>query len=102
MSHVSGEFLSNLFPVDKSDGGKRPMINVKNLNLFIPYQNFKMRGLHLMKDLFQEGDLMYKVDLRDAYFTIAINRKHRKYLWFKWEGTLYEFLCLCFRQAQHL
>ena len=54
--HVSGEFLSNLFLVYKSDGGKRPVINLKNLNSFIPYQHFKMEGLHLMKDLLQEGD----------------------------------------------
>ena len=54
--HVSGEFLSNLFLVDKSDGGKMPVINLKNLNSFLPYQHFKMEGLHLPKDLLQEGD----------------------------------------------
>ena len=96
MSHVSGEFLSNLSLVDKSDGGKRPVINLKNLNSFIPYQHFKMEGLHLMKDLLQEGDYMCKIDLRDTYFTIPINQKYRKYLRFIWERTLYEFLCLCF------
>ena len=30
LSHVSGELLSNLFLVDKSEGGKRPVINLKN------------------------------------------------------------------------
>ena len=69
-SHVSGKFLSNLFLVEKSDGGKRPMINLKNLNSFIPYQHFKMEGLHLMKDLLQDWDYMCNIDLRDAYFTI--------------------------------
>ena len=96
MSHVLGEFLSNLSLVDKSDGGKRPVINLKNLNSFIPYQHFKMEGLHLMKDLLQEGDYMCKIDLHDTYFTIPINQKYRKYLRLIWERTLYEFLCLCF------
>ena len=54
--HVSGEFLSNLFLADKSDGGKMPVINLKNLNLFLPYKHFKMEGLDLPKDLLQEGD----------------------------------------------
>ena len=43
---------------------------------------------------------MCKLDLRDAYFTIRINQKYRKYLRFKWEGTLYQFLCLCFGLGQ--
>ena len=72
------------------------MINLKNLNSFIPYQHFKMEGLHLMKGLLQERDYICKIDLRDAYFTIPINEKYRKYLRFKWEATLYEFRCLCF------
>ena len=36
VSHGSGEFFSNLFLADKSDGGKRPVINLKNLNSIIP------------------------------------------------------------------
>ena len=51
-----------------------------------------MEVLNLTKDLFQEGDYMCNIDLRDAYFTITINQKYRKYLRFKWEGTLYKFL----------
>ena len=88
--------FSNLVLVDKSDREKRPLINLKNLNIILPYQHFKMEDLHLMKDLLQEGDYMCKIDRRDAYFIIPINRKYRKYLRLKWEGTLCEFLCLCF------
>ena len=37
VSHDLGEFLSNLFLVDKSEREKRPVINLKNLSSFIPY-----------------------------------------------------------------
>ena len=47
-----GKFLSNLFLVNK-DGGYQPVINLKFLNSFIPYQRFKMEGMHLIKDLLQ-------------------------------------------------
>ena len=37
VSHDLGEFLSNLFLVDKSEREKRPVINLKNLSSFVPY-----------------------------------------------------------------
>ena len=45
-THQTGEFISNLFLVGKKDGGHRPVINLKHLNQFVPYQHFKMEGLH--------------------------------------------------------
>ena len=57
VSHLSGEFLSNIFLANKSDEGKSPVINLKNVNSFIPYQHFKMEWLHLLKDLLQKAGL---------------------------------------------
>ena len=37
-----GDFLSNLFLVNKKDGGHRPEINLKFLNSFMLYRHFKM------------------------------------------------------------
>ena len=90
------ELLSNLFLVNKKDRGQRPVINLKFLNSFIPYQHFKMEGMHLIKDLLQEHDFLIKIDLKDAYFGIPLNKSPRKYIRFHWEGNLYEFFCLCF------
>ena len=72
------------------------MINLKDLNTFIPYKNFKMEGLHLLKGILEQGDYQYKLDLKDAYFCVSLNKQSRKYVRFEWEDSVYEFLCLCF------
>ena len=95
-NHLEGEFISNLFLVEKKDGGNRTVINLKLLNQFIPYQHLKMEGLHCLRNSLKKGDYMYKVDLKDAYFSVPSNRASRKFVWFLWSGILYEFLCLCF------
>ena len=89
VTNTRGQFLSNIFLVIKKYGGNRPVINLKNLNSFIPYQHFKMEGLHLLKEMLKEGDFMCKLDLKDAYFC-SPSRKLEEIC------NLYEFLCLCF------
>ena len=69
-----GEFLSNLFMVNKKAGGHRPVINLKFLNSFVPYHHFKMKEMHLIKDLCQKHDFLIKMDLKDAYFGIPLDR----------------------------
>ena len=96
VSPCKNQYLSNLFLVSKRDGGNRPVINLKHLNNFIPYQHFKMEGLNLLQNILQKGDYMYKLDLKDAYFCVSLKKESRKYVRFRWEGTLYKFLCLCF------
>ena len=75
----------------------RPVINLKNLNKFVPYQHFKIEGLYCLKRLLQNGDYMCKIDLKDAYFSVLLSKDSRKLVRFQWEGSLYEFLCLCFK-----
>ncbi len=82
--------------VGKKDGGNRPVINLKQLNAFVPYQSFKMEGLHLLKEMLQEKDYMCKIDLKDAYFCLLLHPMHTKFVRFQWEGQIYEFLFLCF------
>ena len=93
---TQGQFLSNLFLVEKKDGGNRPVINLKNLNKFIPYEHFKMEGLHCLKFLLEQDDLSCKMDLKEAYFSVPLNKTTQKFVRFQWSYDLYEFLCLCF------
>ena len=69
---VLGQFLSSLFLVPKRDGNSRPLINLKELNVFLKYDHFKMEGIHLVRDLLQPQDWLGKIDLKDAYFVIPV------------------------------
>uniref|UniRef100_A0A1X7TWZ5 Reverse transcriptase domain-containing protein n=1 Tax=Amphimedon queenslandica TaxID=400682 RepID=A0A1X7TWZ5_AMPQE len=68
-------FFSSLFLVPKKGGGQRPVINLK------------------------KGDWLVKIDLKDAYFSILISKKHRKYLCFEFRDRFYQFNCLPFGLA---
>ena len=57
---VQEEFLSNLFLVGKKDRGNCPVINLKKLNTFIPYEHFKMKVLQFLKFLLEQNDFQCK------------------------------------------
>ena len=94
VTQCKNHYISNLFLTSKKDVGNRPVINLKHLNNFIPYQHFKMEGLNLLQSMLQEKDFMCKLDLKDAYFCVPLKKESRKYVRFQWEVTLYEFLSL--------
>lgn len=50
----------------------RKVINLKELGKSIPYANFKMERLFLLKEIRLPGDLMYKIYLTDAYFAVPL------------------------------
>ena len=39
---------------------------------------------------------MCQLDLTDPDFSVPLKKESSKYVSFQWEGTLYEFPCLCF------
>ena len=72
-NYLEVEFISNFFLVEKKDEDNRPVINLKHLNHFIPYQRFKMEGLHCLRNVLKKGDYMCKLDLKHAYFSAPLN-----------------------------
>ena len=48
-------FVSQIFLVEKKDGGQRPVVNLKCLNRYVKTEH-KMEGLHLLPDLLQVLD----------------------------------------------
>ena len=82
--------------IPKKDGSFRPVINLRPLNLFMTTLHFKMDNLGMLRDLLRQGDYMASIDLKDAYLSVAVWKKHWKYLRLAWEGKLYKFQCLPF------
>ena len=54
---------------------------------------FKIKSLGMMRDLLRQGDWMVSVDLKDGYQSVTIWEDDRKYLRFKWQGSIYIY-CL--------
>ena len=59
-NHLEGEFINNLFFIEKKDDGNRPVINLKHLNQFIPDQYLKMEDLHCLRNILEKVDCMCK------------------------------------------
>ena len=55
---AKSQFVSNLFLVKKKDGGNRSVINLKNLNQYIPHYHFKMKSLQSLRDTLKQGNFM--------------------------------------------
>ena len=62
----------------RKDGGKRSAVDLKNLNEFVPYQNFKMESLHCLNFFLQKDDYMCKIDLKYAYFSVPLHKDSQK------------------------
>ena len=53
-SNTKNQFLSSIFIVPKKESGYRPVINLKKLNKYIPYIDFKVKGLFLLEEHFSK------------------------------------------------
>ena len=94
--YTEGQFISTIFLVDKKSGGKRPVINLKDLNQFVEKEHFKISGLHNFLQQIEKDDYMFTLDLSDAYFSIPLAEDQRKFFRFIWKNQIYEFLVMPF------
>ena len=93
-SHLEGEYISSIFVRKKKDNTYRMILNLKDLNQNIEKKHFKMDTFLSAVNLVKQNCYMASVDLRDAYYTIPISTKYRKYLRFERQGKLYQYTCL--------
>ncbi len=92
-------FFSCYFLVPKRDGGLRPILDLRRLNLSLYKGKFKMLTLKTIMSQIQGGDWFVTIDLKDAYFHIQVVRQHRKFLRFAFGGKAYQYKILPFGLA---
>ena len=89
-------FVTHIFTREKKDGSLRTILNLKQLNLFVEYNHFKMETLENALALVTKDCWMASIDLRNAYLTVAMHQDDKKYLQFRFEGKLFQYTCLPF------
>ena len=94
VQHEEGDFISNIFSVEKPDGDIRVILDLTELNEFVKDRHFKMETIEIVRTMIRKGCYMSSIDWKDAYFSVSIHKDHRKYLRFVWNGRLYQFTCL--------
>ena len=93
--HSPGHY-SHMFMRRKQSGAWRPILNLKRLNKSIVTKKFRMDTIQIVMDSLKVGEYVTSIDLKDAYFHVAIHPDDRKYLRFVVEGTPYQFQVLPF------
>ena len=90
------QFVDHIFLRPKKNGTFRPVFNLKPLNRFIRYEHFKMEGMQMLSSMLQNGDWMCTLDLKYAYFCVAVGQNHQKYLRFLWNNQMYQYKSIPF------
>ena len=82
---------SQYFLVPKNDGGLRPNLDLRILNLYPRKEQFKMLTLAQVLLSLEVRELLVSLDLQASYFHLPCLRSHWKYLHFVVCSTHYQF-----------
>ncbi|CAG8776292.1 4627_t:CDS:2, partial [Gigaspora margarita] len=96
ISEQSPCFTSNILVIDKKDGKKRVVLNLRLINTFIKHTHFKMESINIVKNLIRRNDYMASIDIKDAFFHIPLHPSARKFFAFDFLGCRFCFKCLPF------
>lgn len=91
-SPCKGQFISRIFLISKSNGKKRLILNLKELNKYLITQHFKMEDRKTVTKYLTHESYLATLDLKDAYFLISVHKAHRKYLRFLFNNKISIFV----------
>ena len=89
-------YVSRVFVVEKKQGGYRMVIDLKNLNNYVNKIHFRMEDKEVVSTLIEKDDFLASIDLKDAFFTIPLNEKSKKFTVFEFENKRYQYNVLPF------
>ena len=89
-----GEVISPIFLTPKLDESYRMMLNLKKFNKQVVYRHFKMDTLNTIVNLMSKDCYMASLDLKDAYYSVPISKKDRKFLRFRFYGKMLQYTSL--------
>ena len=94
-NHSAGEVISSIFTREKRDSDKhRVILNLSELNEFISCHHFKMDTLTTATKMLSPDCFCASTDLSDAYYSVSMDPRYRKYLRYAYNGQLFQFTCL--------
>ena len=74
---VEGQYISPIFVRPKKNGEYRMILNLKKLNENVEYHHFKMDTLESALNLIKQNCFCARVDLRHAYYSVAIAEQYQ-------------------------
>ena len=89
-------YQTKAFTQPKTDGGYRLILNLKPLNNYIETKRFKMESLKTAIDSLEQDNWFVKVDIKDAYLHVPVNKSSQRYLCFQWKGQTIQFQAMPF------
>ena len=79
------EVCSPLSVVANSQGKLRLVLNLRYLNQFLHVVSFKYEDLCIAALMFEQGEYLFKFDLKSGYHHVDIWPEHYKFLGFRWD-----------------
>ena len=89
-----GDFVSSVFTRKKKDDTYRTILNLKKFNSFLVVPHCKLESIEDALNLITQGCYFASVDLKDAYYSVPINKDFQKFLKLYFDEMFFQFVVL--------
>ena len=93
---LESDIVSRVFLVPKTSSKNRIIIDLSKLNEQINKVSFKMEDRETIKSMIESNDFLVSIDLKDAFFSIALNDDSKRLTCFEIDGIRYCYNVLPF------